>query len=176
MYLLDLNFFICDHLSFLQIMNFIIIALNVVRYVVPILVVVMTILDLYKNMINPNEKEGMNIIIKRILAAIIVFLVPTFIKLFMSLLDIIFQDSVDVNYTACYQNANSTCIENIKSYLDCSDYQDSELKKQCLTFRSCNSYSLSSDCSITTELDNTSCSELNQDSTYLQFQVFNYKK
>ena len=174
--LLNLDFFICDHLSFLQIMNFIIIALNIIRYTVPILVIVMTILDLYKNIINPNNKEGFSIIIKRVLAAVIVFLVPTFVKLFMSLLDIIFQDTVDINYTSCYINANTTCIENVKSYLNCDDFKDSELKKQCLAFRTCNSYSLSSDCRVTTEFDNESCLELNQDASYSRFQVFNYKK
>ena len=183
--LLNLDFFICDHLSFLQIMNFIIIALNIIRYTVPILVIVMTILDLYKNIINPNNKEGFSIIIKRVLAAVIVFLVPTFVKLFMSLLDIIFQDTVDINYTSCYINANTTCIENVKRtwiflsplfYKKCDDFKDSELKKQCLAFRTCNSYSLSSDCRVTTEFDNESCLELNQDASYSRFQVFNYKK
>ena len=52
-----LDFYICDTLGFLQVMNLFKILLNILRFVVPIIVIVMLVMDLVKNVINPNEKE-----------------------------------------------------------------------------------------------------------------------
>ena len=76
-----LDFYICDTLGFLQVMNLIKTLLNILRFVIPIIVILMLIMDLTKNVINPNEKEGMKKIVTRVSAAVIVFLVPTIINL-----------------------------------------------------------------------------------------------
>ena len=164
-----LDFYICDTLGFLQVMNLIKTLLNILRFVVPIIVIVMLVMDLVKNVINPNEKEGMKKIVTRIAAAVIVFLIPTIINLIVHLINIIFEDNMDTDYTnsTCYTNANSECIKNIEDYLNCTDVSGED-RKNCLTYRQCNNYKLSSNCSLTTEL-NDDCNKYNTDSNYAKF-------
>ena len=61
---------------------------DIIRYIVPIILIIMTTVDIFKKVINPNEKEGQQTILRRIIAAIIVFLIPVFIRLIMSILEI----------------------------------------------------------------------------------------
>ena len=61
--------------------------LNIVRIVVPIALIAMTTLDITKNVINPDDKDGQKKIMTRAIAALIVFLVPTFIKLTFIVID-----------------------------------------------------------------------------------------
>ena len=62
--------------------------LEVIRWVVPIGLLVMTGVDIAKKVINPDEKEGQKKIMHRLVAAIIVFLVPTIVKIVESLVEI----------------------------------------------------------------------------------------
>ncbi len=158
-----LDFFICDTKGFLQVVNLIKIFLNILRFVIPIILIVMLVLDLLKNVINPNEKEGMKKIYTRVIAAVIVFLVPTIINLIMSLINDVNGTNYDYSISNCYVNANSSCIENIDNYLNCADVSDAdtEAKKACKKYRQCNDYKLSSNCSITTEENNSDCQNEN---------------
>ena len=70
--------------SFFQILKSI---LDILRIVVPIALIVMTSLDIAKKVINPEEKEGQNKIMTRAIAALIVFLVPTFIRITFKVID-----------------------------------------------------------------------------------------
>lgn len=62
--------------------------LEVLRIVVPIGLIVMTTIDITKKVIDPNEKDGQKKIMTRILAAVIVFFIPTIISLVFRLIDI----------------------------------------------------------------------------------------
>ena len=62
--------------------------LEVLRIVVPIGLILMTTLDITKKVINPDEKDGQKKIMNRALAALIVFLLPTFIGLVFKIIDI----------------------------------------------------------------------------------------
>ena len=61
--------------------------LDIIRYVVPIILIIMTSLDIAKKVINPEEKEGQQKIMTRLIAAVIVFLIPIFIKLVFRVID-----------------------------------------------------------------------------------------
>ena len=63
-------------------------ALNILRIVVPIALVVMTSLDIAKKVINPEEKDGQKKIMTRVLAGVIVFFIPTIVSLTFKLIDI----------------------------------------------------------------------------------------
>ena len=56
-------------------------ALDIIRIVVPIGLIVMTTLDVSKKVINPDDKDGQKKIMIRAIAALIVFLLPTIITL-----------------------------------------------------------------------------------------------
>ena len=61
--------------------------LNVLRIAVPIGLIVMTTIDIIKKVINPEDKEGQQKIMHRAIAALIVFLIPTFIGLTFKIID-----------------------------------------------------------------------------------------
>ena len=165
MFGLNVSFYLCDTVGFLRIMYFIKLFLNIIRFVVPIIVIFMIILDLVRNVINPNDKEGMKKIINRVVAAIVIFLVPTFINLvvyLISYIELASDSNTDFKTSRCYTNATSACIEKIENYLNCNGYQDEE-QKRCKIFRQCNSYTLSDGCSIKTEFDDINCKTINFD-------------
>ena len=58
MFGLNVSFYLCDTVGFLRIMYFIKLFLNIIRFVVPIIVICMIILDLVRNVI----KADINII------------------------------------------------------------------------------------------------------------------
>ena len=61
--------------------------IGIIRIVVPIGLIVMTTLDIAKKVINPEDKDGQKKIMHRVIAAVIVFLVPTFITLTFKIID-----------------------------------------------------------------------------------------
>ena len=164
----------CSNLSVLRIIYLLKTLLNILRFVVPAILIVMIIMDVVKNVINPDEKEGVKKIKNRIIAAIIVFFIPTIINLVVNLINYIFDDKYDMDYkdTLCYTNATSDCLEKINDYINCSEYEldenDNTIRQKCLTYRTCNFYRVNSNCSITT-IENSSCKQYNEDSSYNQF-------
>lgn len=62
--------------------------LDIIRWVVPIGLLVMTGVDIAKKVINPDEKEGQKKIMYRIIAALVVFLVPVLKDIILRLIDI----------------------------------------------------------------------------------------
>lgn len=165
MFGLNVSFYLCDTVSFLRIMYFIKLFLNIIRFVVPIIVICMIILDLVRNVINPNDKEGMKKIINRVVAAIVVFLVPTFINLvvhLISYIEVASDSDTDYKASRCYTNGTLECVEKVENYLNCDGYEGEEQDK-CKTFRQCNSYVLSNGCQIATERDDKNCKTINLD-------------
>ena len=55
--------------------------LNILRFVIPIVLIIRIGIDIYKNIVNPENKEGLSKTKNRIIASIIVFLTPTIISL-----------------------------------------------------------------------------------------------
>lgn len=84
-------------------------ALNVIRIVVPIGLVVMTVLDISKNVINPDEKDSMKKVGTRFIAAVIVFLIPTIVNIIMGLVDVALGSGAGSNYeytiSDCWKNS-----------------------------------------------------------------------
>ena len=85
------------------------IALNAIRLIVPIGLIVMTVLDISKNVINTDEKDSMKKIGNRLIAAVIVFLVPTIVNIIIGLVDVALGSGAGSNYeynlSDCWKNA-----------------------------------------------------------------------
>lgn len=62
--------------------------LTVIRWVVPIGLIVMTSIDIAKKVINPDDKDGQAKLMNRIIAAVVVFLVPILVRLVLTLVDV----------------------------------------------------------------------------------------
>ena len=61
--------------------------LDILRYAIPIILIVMTSLDIIKKVINPEDKEGQKKIMIRLIAAVIIFTIPIFIKIVFRVID-----------------------------------------------------------------------------------------
>ena len=61
--------------------------LNILRIVVPIGLIIMTSIDVMQKVINPDDKEGQKKIMTRAIAALIVFFIPTFIRITFKVID-----------------------------------------------------------------------------------------
>ena len=92
--------------------------LNVIRFAVPIILITRVAMDVYKNIINSEEKEGLNKIKNRVIAAIIVFLIPTVVGVLYSFIE---KTIVNYNYsdlTVCREFANMEYIEVLESKIE----------------------------------------------------------
>ena len=86
--------------------------LSVVRIVVPIGLIVMTTMDVVKKVINPEDKDGQKKLMIRAIAALIVFLIPTFIKITFKVIDWGLEtsgtyDRTDSRLSECWNGAGS---------------------------------------------------------------------
>lgn len=62
--------------------------LSIVRYAVPVALIIWTVIDLFRNVINPDDKDSRKKIFNRAIAALVVFLVPNLVGLVMNVVDI----------------------------------------------------------------------------------------
>lgn len=61
--------------------------LNILHIIVPIALIALTTVDIMKKVINPEEKDGQKKIMVRAIAALIVFFVPTLVRLTLKVID-----------------------------------------------------------------------------------------
>ena len=85
---LEFNGWCAPGSGLIQVFKIIKICLNAIRIIVPILLIVMTVVDVSKNVINPDEKDSLKKIGNRVLAAVIVFLVPTIVNILLKVIDV----------------------------------------------------------------------------------------
>ena len=75
-----------------NVINMVYKVLDILRIVVPIVLIAMTTIDITKKIIDPSEKEGQKKIMVRAIAAIIVFLIPTILNFTFKILGIELND------------------------------------------------------------------------------------
>ena len=100
---------ICDTSFVLKIIMFADKILGVVLFVIPMLLIVMVTVDLARNVVSNEEemKKNINTAIKRIVMAVFLFLMPTFIGVFGSIVG-------DTTFSNCLKNANLTYIKDME--------------------------------------------------------------
>lgn len=77
----------CTQEGVTNLLSFVKAIINIIRIIVPIALIVLTSVDIMNKVINPDDKEGQKKIMNRALAALIIFLIPTFIKLSFKIID-----------------------------------------------------------------------------------------
>ena len=83
---------------------------NISLFIIPIILIVMLTVDFTKNVASNNEdemKKNTNLAIKRLLFAVVIFLVPSIVKLTFTILR---DNDIAVNYTECFTNADIDSI------------------------------------------------------------------
>lgn len=104
---------ICEKSNFLSVIFLIKEVINIISIVVPIILIIMMGIDIFK-MVTSNDDSNFNLNIKKIIgrtiAAVSVFFVPTFVNLLLNLLN---QQSYSVG--SCWTNANSSTIASFRA-------------------------------------------------------------
>ena len=75
--------------------------LKIIRIVVPTGLVFLTTFDIFKNVINPESKDGQAKILRRLGAAILVFFTPLLVRFVLRLVDI---GGGNTNYSSCWES------------------------------------------------------------------------
>lgn len=86
--------------------------LNIIRIVVPIGLIAMTSLDVFKKVLNPEDKEGQKKILTRVIVAVLVFLTPAIINIFLSVIDKVSNHNASAAWNnSCWTNATKSCSD-----------------------------------------------------------------
>ena len=88
--------------------------IDIIHIVVPIGLIIMTTLDIVRKIIDPNDKEGQKKILHRVIAALIVFMIPLFVNFVMKLVNIGL-DNTDNSQSTNSQNTDNNGSQNNSS-------------------------------------------------------------
>ena len=114
---------LCFQPFFLRIIYFVKLALNIMRFVVPIGLIITVTLNILKGVIDPKSEDGIKNIKTKIIAAIIVFLIPSVINLLMSLIENIAGAKNYNGITECYEFADLDYIEQLEKEIEEEELQ-----------------------------------------------------
>ena len=120
---------ICTDPSVLKVIYFLKIIVIIIKIAVPIILVVLAMIDLFKAVIASDDKEkqkAVKLLIKRVIYSLLIFFVPTIVNTLMITIGNIGESE---NFTDCLENAT---IENINKYQaeEEKKKQEEEKKKQ----------------------------------------------
>lgn len=104
----------CTNPDILRVIYFFLIIVDIVKIVIPIALIIMGIIDFSKAVVVSDEKvqkKSVSLFMKRLLYAVLVFLVPWIVEVLMITLGNLLSD--EINFTDCLENANSECIEQL---------------------------------------------------------------
>ena len=121
---------LCLQPFFLRIIYIIGRIINIVKFVVPIVLIIRVAIDMYRHVINPEDKEGLSKIKNKIIASIVIFLTPTIISLLYS-----FIEKTIVNYeysdlTVCREFANMDYIVELENKIKELEKEDADKKRE----------------------------------------------
>lgn len=108
----------CKNPNILRIIYFVKQLLNLIYFAVPIGLILMVMLDFSKNVIAKDSdamRKNVSLAIKRIMFAIVMFLVYTLVSFTMSLLE---DSGIKSDWLTCYQNASLEKIKNFQTDYD----------------------------------------------------------
>lgn len=103
----------CNNPDILRVIYFIKILIEIIMIIVPIGLIIMGLLDFSKSVVTNDEnarKKNLNIFIKRIIFAVLLFAMPWIVRTFMHLLS---TTGLDSDFVTCYENANSQKIKEL---------------------------------------------------------------
>ncbi len=121
---------LCLQPLFLRILYIIGRIINIVKFVVPIVLIIKVAIDMYRHVINPEDKEGLDKIKNKIIASVIIFLTPTIVSLLYS-----FIEKTIVNYeysdlTVCREFANMEYITELENKIKEIEKEDADKKRE----------------------------------------------
>ena len=112
----------CTNPDILRVIYFFLIIIDIVKIIIPIGLIVLGLIDFSKSVISSDEKtqkKSVSLFMKRILYAVLVFIVPWIVEVLMVTLgNLAVTDSNEVNFTDCIENANKEKIEELENAIE----------------------------------------------------------
>lgn len=108
---------ICEIPAVLKVIQFALIILDILKIIIPIALIILGIIDFSKSVITNDEKlqkKSVNLFFKRLLYAVLVFIVPWLIEVLTITLGNLIGDTEATNFTDCLENANKDTIKKIE--------------------------------------------------------------
>lgn len=105
----------CENPDILRVIYFANLILDIVRIIIPIGLIIIGMIDFSKAVTSSDEgvqKKSVNLFLKRIIYAVLVFAVPWIVEILIITLGNLTEG---VNFTDCLENANSKTIEEIEN-------------------------------------------------------------
>lgn len=127
---------LCMNPLFLRIIYYCKLLLNILRFVVPIILIVNIIIYFYKGIISIDDKDIISKLKNKIIACIIIFLVPTIINIFMNLISKALETEIYNGITECHEFASLDYIKLLeeKNLKEEAEKFLSETEKKVLAF------------------------------------------
>lgn len=123
----------CTNPEILRVLYFFTILLDIVKIVIPIGLIIMGIIDFSKSVVTSDEKtqkKTVTLFFKRVLLAIVVFVMPWIIEVLFAFMGSLTEDVI---FADCLSNANSECIDSIEngdtSGSECFKYPEEPYEK-----------------------------------------------
>ena len=105
----------CNNLLSVRIVYLFKTFLNIIRFVIPIVLIIKTVIDIYKGIISTDDKqEIIKHIGNRIIASILIFLLPTVISVLISFIGMIGANVTDseTSFSTCYNSMNKNVLKH----------------------------------------------------------------
>lgn len=118
------TFNICFQPGFLRVVYLIKFALNLARYIVPLGLIIKVGMDIYKGVLNPKDFEGKTIIRNRIIACIVIFILPLITNLIIKFINYSLTADVYTGVTECWEWASPAYIDKMQVIYDEKLYND----------------------------------------------------
>lgn len=128
---MNILFEVCENSGFIKLLYFIYLFFEIIATLLPIILIILLIIDFSKSVISENgeAEKALSMIPKRIISAIIVFMVPFFVQLIIKILNTVNIDTGG-NYQDCFKNIiNGNAEEYIKG-LEEKEKAEDELRLQ----------------------------------------------
>ena len=108
----------CDTLLSVRMIYLLKVAINVMRFVVPILLIIKITTTVYKGILSGNDEkqEILKKSVTKIIAAVIIFLVPTLISLLFTFIGTFSTEGTNykTNFMTCYNSVNQELLNTLK--------------------------------------------------------------
>ena len=117
----------CELPSVLKVLSFVIKAIKIVYFLIPMFLIVLISIDFFKSVLSPDDtKKNNNLIIKRIISIIALFLLPTIISVVMNIINDSTKDNSE-SLKSCFDN-----IDNIAYFQRKYNYAKEKYEKNLL--------------------------------------------
>ena len=99
---------VCNVPELLKVMRLVNIVITIIKITVPIILIVVAMLDYMKATSNGSLEETNKLIVKKVMAAVIIFMVPTFVNIIFDVID-----PKEKIYISCLNNATTERINEL---------------------------------------------------------------